>query len=909
MQHPQRASRTKYNLLEGETGGRQKFAAAAKLARVPDCKAPGLGGICAARQQRSIERGRGSKKEEKHVIRTLKSFAVERRGLRGLAPAMLAPLYLMLFLCAFALGQEHAIGTVAGNPLAKSAGLTHTDVATAGGATLTLAGSLAQIASGGGWDTSLTLVNLGTSAGQANLSFYANNGSALPLPYTFPQQPALGTATGSSVNESINANAMLVLDTTGPIKQAAATGLSQLLTSGNIGGFGIFTYTPSGQAAVVPLEIRNAFSYLLAFDNTGGHLATGLAIANLASSPASVGVVIRDDTGANIGTGTINLAAQGHNSFLLTDSTLGFPITAGKRGTVEFETPEGGQISVLGLRANGNALTSLPVLANVGTAGGTMAHVASGGGWQTLFTLVNTGATSANVTLSFSADDGTALSLPLSFPQTGTTATESSVTQTIPAGATLLIATQGLSSASAVTGSAQLSTTGSVSGFAIFQSGGQEAVVPLQAGTASSYTLAFDNTGNLVTGVALANSSGQPAAVPATLRDSTGATLATTTVDLPASGHSSKILTDLFSQAANIRGTLEFDTPAGGQIGALGIRATGTAFTTIPVMTTAVTGDVVAERELAQTGLAVGLASTVLQSQLAIIDTTLTDDLSCVALSGGGSVLASPSKGTVTVYYGTDCTQPYLIVTNATGSLGTSGGAQLNIIETATYYGLSGTNIGTLSLNETALINGGAIDVYGLGAFTPASGAQTPVQLGLYCEFASATATTALCAGGVAQDFPELGLAIGAVTPLTVTLSSPPPILQLGAASTGGVTFTGGGTAFTGPIGSLTLTNPEPAALNLTGGTRYAFTTASGSAAAFSLFPPTPTSWTLIDSAHDQQLQISVVSNTTRNLTLTITQTSTGATLATGALDHSGSGTITYSDGTVAAITNWTLAD
>lgn len=842
------------------------------------------------------------------MVRTLKSFAVVPCGSRGFAQALLTPVYLTLLLCASGLGQDHTIHAVVDNPLANSVRPTQTAGVAADSATLSLAGSLAQIASGGGWDTSLTLVNLGTAAGQASLSFYANNGSALSLPYTFPQQPAVGTTTGSTINENLNANAVLVLDTTGPVNQAAAIGSSQLLTSGNIAGFGIFTYTPSGQAAVVPLEVRNALSYVLAFDNTG-NLATGLAIANLASGPASVGVVIRDDTGQQIGTGTINLAPQGHSSFMLTDSASGFPITAGKRGTVEFDTPEGGQISVLGLRVNGNALTSLPVLANVGTAGGTMAHVASGGGWQTLFTLVNTGATSANVTLNFSADDGTALSLPLSFPQqTGMTATESSVSQVIPAGATLLIATQGLSSASAVTGSAQLTTTGNVSGFAIFQNGGQEAVVPLQAGTASSYTLAFDNTGNLVTGVALANSSGQAAVVPATLRDSTGATLASTTVNLPASGHSSQILTNLFAQAQNIRGTLEFDTPAGGQIGALGIRASGTAFTTIPVMTTAVTGDVVAERELAQTGLAVGLASTVLQSQLAILDTTLTDDLSCVALNGGGSVLASPSKGTVTVYYGTDCTQPYL-VSNLTGSLGTSGGAQINILETATYYGLSGTNIGTLSLNETALVNGGAIDVYGLGAFTPASGAQTPVQLGLYCEFGSATAKTALCAGGVAQDFPELGLAIGAVTPLTVTLSSPPPILQVGAASSGGVTFTGGGTAFTGPIGSLKLTNPEPAALNLTGGTRYAFTTASGSAAAFSLFPPTPTSWTLTDSAHDQQLQISVVSNTARNLTLTITQTSTGSTLATGALDHSGSGTITYSDGSVAVITNWTLAD
>ncbi|MGA3019207.1 MAG: hypothetical protein ABSF62_18950 [Bryobacteraceae bacterium] len=472
-------------------------------------------------------------------------------------------------------GARTGLLTIAGLPFA---------VEQAGASALAFAGSMAQIASAGGWDTSLTLVNLGAASGEARLNFYANDGSAPQLPFTFPQQPSLGAILGSTFDQNLNAGATLVLDSTGTASQTTAVGWAQLLTSGNIGGFAVFDYTPTGQQAVVPVETRNASSYLLAFDDTGA-LATGLAIANLATSPASVGVVIRDDTGAQIGTGTISLPAQGHNSFMLTDSTYGFPATAGRRGTVEFDTPQNGRISVLGLRANGAAITTLPVLANVGTTGGALAHVASGGGWQTIFTVVNTGTASANATLSFFADDGSRLSLPLSFPQTSTTATETSVNHTIPAGATLVIGTQGQPSGASVTGSAQLSTNGSVSGFAIFQNSGQEAVVPLEVSSANSYILAFDNTGSLLTGVAVANSSAQPAAVPATLRDDTGATLATTTISLPGNGHSSQMLTTWFPTAANIRGTLEFDTPSGGQIGALGIRATPAgAYTTIPVM-------------------------------------------------------------------------------------------------------------------------------------------------------------------------------------------------------------------------------------------------------------------------------------------------------------------------------------
>jgi hypothetical protein len=761
---------------------------------------------------------------------------------------------------------------------------------------------MAQIASGGGWDTSLTLVNLGTAPGEARLNFYANDGSAPQLPFTFPLQPSLGPAAGSTVDQVINAGATLVIDTTGPASQTVATGWSQLLASGNIGAFAIFDYVPTGQQAVVPVETRNAASYLLAFDDTGP-LATGLAIANLATSPATVGVVIRDDTGAKIGMGTVSLPAQGHNSFMLNDATYGFPITAGKRGTVEFDTPANGQISVLGLRANGNALTTLPVLANVGTTGGTMAHVASGGGWQTIFTLVNAGETSANTELKFFADGGSALSLPLSFPQTGATSTESVVNQVIPAGGTLIVVTQGQASGAPVTGSAQLSANGNVSGFAIFQNAGQEAVVPLDLGNASSEVLAFDNTSNLATGIALANGSAQPAAVPVTLRDATGATLATTTIDLPALGHSSQMLTTLFPAATNMRGTVEFDTPSGGQIGALGIRATPAgAYTTIPVMAVGELGDVVTERALAQTGLSIGLASNVLQSQIEVLFTGGTDGSPCQALTGNGSVASGKtptltvdgsSVYPVTLYYDASCTLPYIVAKITGGSDSGSGSSSLS--ETAAYYGLNGANLGTMALNMTLGGASDGIEVDGLGLFTPAS-TSTPVQLGLGCDISSLSDGT--CVGAVEQDFPSLNLAIGSVTQI-----------GLSGTATGSEIFSGTGSIFTGPIGALKIANPSANWFVVQGGPTYAPITTSGSAAALVLFPPTPTSWTLTDAAHDAQFQISVIDNAIGNLTLTVTRVSTGATLATGSVDRSGTGTITYSDGSSAAITGWTLVD
>ncbi len=224
-------------------------------------------------------------------------------------------------------------------------------------------------------------------------------------------------------------------------------------------------------------------------------------------------------------------------------------------------------------------------LGDVGTSG-TMAQVAAGGDWLTIFTLTNTGTSSANFELSFFDNNGNELSLPLMFLDTGETTTSSALSQTLAAGASVVIATNASNTAALVTGSAQLTSNGSVGGFAIFHNPtAQEAVVPLETQNASAFILAFDNTNGLVTGLALANVSGQSATVPVIVRDDIGTELGKATIQLAAHGHTSFLLANEYGFAANRRGTIEFDTPSNGQISALGIRAASTgSLTTIPVL-------------------------------------------------------------------------------------------------------------------------------------------------------------------------------------------------------------------------------------------------------------------------------------------------------------------------------------
>ena len=215
-------------------------------------------------------------------------------------------------------------------------------------------------------------------------------------------------------------------------------------------------------------------------------------------------------------------------------------------------------------------------------------HLAAGGdGWETTFVLVNTGISSAEATLSFFDDvTGNPLSLPLTYVQAGNNTVASSITQTLAAGATLMVASSG--TPQLLTGSAQLSTNGHVTGFVIFRHNDQEAVVPLESRNAAGYIIAFDNTKGTASGVALNAVSAQRVSVPVVVRDETGAQIATDTITLNANGHYAFTLgTDRYSPTANIRGTVEFDTPAGAQIGALGIRIpTGAAhtYTTLPAL-------------------------------------------------------------------------------------------------------------------------------------------------------------------------------------------------------------------------------------------------------------------------------------------------------------------------------------
>jgi hypothetical protein len=220
---------------------------------------------------------------------------------------------------------------------------------------------------------------------------------------------------------------------------------------------------------------------------------------------------------------------------------------------------------------------------------GVLSHIAAGGPWTTVITLVNTSSTAVPVTVTFYNDDGNALSLPTTATNQGAiqTATSSFVTATINPNATLLITTGQLPST--VVGWADVRSQVPVNGFAIFRTASSnspvsEGTVPLQTQSfPSTITLSYDNAAGFVMGVALANLSDSTASVIATIWDDSGNQLGTQNLSIAGSGHTSFVLPNQIPLTAGKRGIVQFQSSA--TITALGLRFSpfGT-FTSVPTM-------------------------------------------------------------------------------------------------------------------------------------------------------------------------------------------------------------------------------------------------------------------------------------------------------------------------------------
>ena len=186
---------------------------------------------------------------------------------------------------------------------------------------MNLIGAMPHVAAEGNWTTAFTFVNQSSSPAQARLSLFGDPSGPLTLPLAFPQQAAgSGPLLAATLDRTMGANASLVVDTAGAATLPVQVGSAQLAATGAVDGFAIFQiWRSSEQEAVVPMETRNASSYLLAFDNTGG-VEFGAAVENVSALAALIPIVIRDDAGTVISSGWCDWSrAGGQRPYILRD--------------------------------------------------------------------------------------------------------------------------------------------------------------------------------------------------------------------------------------------------------------------------------------------------------------------------------------------------------------------------------------------------------------------------------------------------------------------------------------------------------------------------------------------------------------------------------------------------------------
>ena len=222
--------------------------------------------------------------------------------------------------------------------------------------TMSRIGSFAQVASGGGWKSNLTLINLSSSAVNAQINFYGDNGSASMTPLSFPQYSS--STVSSSVNVSVGPNDSVVIQSTSS-SSSVATGWADVLATGALSGYlALEATSPLDSQGTIPLDARLSSSMLMPYDNTNGY-QTGLALASQSASAQTITVTLFDQNGNQLSSTPMNLPGYGHASFFLATQ---FSKSANQLGFIQVTGSAGGVTGCALRMSPQGSFTSIPII-------------------------------------------------------------------------------------------------------------------------------------------------------------------------------------------------------------------------------------------------------------------------------------------------------------------------------------------------------------------------------------------------------------------------------------------------------------------------------------------------------------------------------------------------------------------
>jgi hypothetical protein len=508
------------------------------------------------------------------------------------------------------IGPSNAITFTVNNPVPAMASLSPSSV-TAGGSAFTLTVNGSNFVNGSvvNWNgSSRNTTYISSTQLQAAITATDIAAASSASVTVFNPSPGGGTSAGSAF-------------TVNPPPAIASLSPSSAMTGG-----AAFTLTINGTNFLSGAVAQWSGTSLVTTFVSATQLTAAVPASLIASGgSASITVVNPGGATSNAATFTINALTPSISGLSPNSATAGGPsltLTVNGSGFLNGSTVQWNGSAITTSYLSVNQLTaSVPAsrIANSGTASvtvvnpggatsnvvtftvnglgtpvrfGSLAHIAVGGWWTTVITLVNTSASPVAVSVVLHGDDGSVLtSLSVTTTQQGVTqaATAGSVNAVLNPNTTFLISA-GDPTAQTVVGWADVLSSGPVGGFAIFRStpdfgSPSEGTVPLQTQTPSAIVLPYDDTAGFVMGVALANLSTSSASITATVWDDSGTNLGSQTITIAGSGHTSFVLPTQIPLTAGKRGIVRFQTSSTSGITGLGLRFSpfGT-FTSVPTM-------------------------------------------------------------------------------------------------------------------------------------------------------------------------------------------------------------------------------------------------------------------------------------------------------------------------------------
>ncbi len=231
-------------------------------------------------------------------------------------------------------------------------------------------GTFGQIAFGGSWQTTFTLMNLNTSsAATVTLSFFGDDGSPLRAPvqnfgltavYSFAIPPGGAQNVVLSSLDPTTTQGWASMSATGGTVRGQGTFRVQLPKGGISEAVVPLSFPPSSVLCIVPFPVVDPV-ILVPFDNTDGQYITSLAFANATAVSQSFFIEFDDQSNNTLIADTLPMTPMQHEAFV---TTVNYQILQGKKGILRIHA-DPAKLTVLGILSNltstGAITTIIPV--------------------------------------------------------------------------------------------------------------------------------------------------------------------------------------------------------------------------------------------------------------------------------------------------------------------------------------------------------------------------------------------------------------------------------------------------------------------------------------------------------------------------------------------------------------------